>query len=118
MREDIGTVRVERTPTGIRLVDKAGTTIAELTGVGPDFVEALASGGAVYPDGLALVDGSRLVPVTVPWLGTMNPSSPGIELLPLDPGFLAFQRDADTTVRTWRSTDGRSWIEGESGARA
>ena len=113
MREDIGTVRVERTAKGIRLVDKAGTTIAELTGVGPDFIEALASGGAIYPDGLALVDGSRMLSLTVPGLGSMNPSSPGIGLLPLDPGFLAFQRAADTTIRTWRSTDGRSWIEGD-----
>ena len=74
-------MRVERTPTGIRLVDKAGTTIAELTGVGPDFVEALASGGAVYPDGLALVDGSRLVPLTVPGLGTDEPIEPGYRVI-------------------------------------
>jgi hypothetical protein len=107
---NLATLLVERTASGIRLADESDATVAELTGVGPDFVEALAAGGLW--DQLAIIDGSRLVPVEVPGLGSPNPESPGIALLPLVPGFLAFQRDVDTTVRIWRSTDGRSWIEG------
>jgi hypothetical protein len=117
MRKDdqkVATVLVERTPSGIRLSDESGATIAELTGVGPEFVEAWASSGGIESvDQLALVDGSRPTPVTKPGQAAMDSWSSGLELLPLDPGFLAFELDADSTVRTWRSADGVSWIEGD-----
>jgi hypothetical protein len=115
MRKDdqkVATVLVEPTSSGIRLADEEGATIAELTGVGPEFVEAWASSGGIDSVArLALVDGPRLTPVAQP--GDPTSSSPVLELLPLDPGFLAFELDADSTVRTWRSADGVSWIEGD-----
>jgi hypothetical protein len=107
---------VEPTTTGIRLTDEAGATITELTGVGPEFVEAWASSGGIGSyDEVALVDGSRLTPVAKPGQTATDSWSPSLELqlLPLDPGFLAFELGEDSLVRTWRSVDGRSWIEGD-----
>ena len=109
----VGTVTVETTPTGIRFSDEAGGTIAELSGVGPAFVEAWASRGSIDEQQLAIVDGSTLTAVADPGMPLTDPSGYGPILFPVDDGFQAFQVDTDSTVRTWRSGDGRSWQEGD-----
>ena len=109
----IGTVSVETTPTGIRFSDDAGGTIAQLSGVGLAFVEAWASRGSIDEHQLAIVDGSTLTAVTDPGMPLNDPSGEGPILFPIESGFQAFQVDTDSTVRTWRSGDGRSWQEGE-----
>jgi hypothetical protein len=110
---ELGTVRVEDTPMGIRISDEDGESIVSIEGVGPEFVERWAERGVIEERQLGIVEGGALTTVELPGWPVEDGSAESPTFFPLGSGFLALQIHSDHTVRTWRSYDGRSWAEGE-----
>jgi hypothetical protein len=108
----IGTVGVAGTPTGIRFTGPDGGTIAEVGGVGLDFVDDWIAHGLVQNQ-LGIIAGSALTALVEPQLPITGPHGEPPTLFPVEDGFLAFPIGTDGTVRAWRSADGRSWIAGD-----
>lgn len=104
---ELGFVRVDQTPTGLRFSNESGGTIAELAGVGPELVESWSTTGSILEQQIGAVDGSRLTALDVPWSSAEAPT-----IFPTASGFVAFVVNADKTVSPWRSDDGLSWTEG------
>jgi hypothetical protein len=109
---EVGEVRIEETADGLRLQDAAGRAIAELDGVGADFLEAWSANQAIVEHHVALVDGGMVTPATLPgaWLSDRY-GKEGPTVLGTSAGYHAYQPAADGTIRTWRSADGRTWTE-------
>jgi hypothetical protein len=107
----VGDVWIEETASGLRFADLSGGTIATLEGVGIDFVEAWAVTQTVSDYNVAVVDGDAVTPVSLPGGPLSDHSDNGPVVLGTDTGFHAFKSAADGTIRTWRSTDGRTWME-------
>jgi hypothetical protein len=101
---ELGIVRVEETPSGLRFMDDGGATIAELREEDLGFMDAWVQGSVDEPL-LGILEADRLSTVGAPW----DPALGWPALFPVDTGFLAFLVGADRTVRTWQTADGRSW---------
>lgn len=110
---DAGFVSVTQTPTGIRFWHEDGSAIAEVEGAGLEMVERWAELGSILEYQLGVLDGTTIEPVAMPGHPALDPSGQGLTIFPVEAGFLGLQIDADHTVRTWRSTDGRTWVEGD-----
>ena len=115
---ELSRVRIDETGTGLRVSNEQGATISELSDVGLEVIDAWGS----FPDHriearqLAVLDGARLRVVELP---AGVPVIDGLRFFerptvyPTRAGFLALDLADDGTVRTWRSENGESWIEGD-----
>jgi hypothetical protein len=109
---DVGEVRIEETATGLRFSDVTGNPIATLDGADRDLIEAWETTGTIVDYNVALVEGGAVSPVDLPGPPLYDHSDDGPTLFGSNSGFHAFKSATDGTIRTWRSSDGRTWTEG------
>jgi hypothetical protein len=106
----VATVRFVDSGDGLRVLDAGDRTeLAFLDGVELDFIELLASPmGWQAPQGFAIVEENRLVPVDLPAAITDQAETAfGVD----DTGFVAYTLGRDGLVRVHESRDGLAWTE-------
>jgi len=110
-------LRFEETDTGLRVIDADdGTELAELDGVGLEFIEDFAAGGHPGVSGYAIVEGDGLVPVDGPWPPGQLPGllDQDHRVFGTESGFVVFRYAPDSDlVQVWHSGDGVTWAKTE-----
>ena len=107
-------VRLEETPTGLRVTDTTGAIVGEIEGVGLEFARRWQAAGQVVEQQVGLVDGDGLTPVDLPGpalTASLDNQGRALTLLGTTGAMFAFLDEPDGTDRAWTSGDGRSWSE-------
>jgi hypothetical protein len=109
--QEIAVVRLEETARGLRVVNVADQAqLAVLDGVGLDFVERWSADHAIVEHHIAVVEGEAVTPLRLPGPPMHDLHGEGApSVLGTGSGFRAYQPTVDGTIRTWRSSDGRTW---------
>jgi hypothetical protein len=114
--QEVARLMFEEIDGRIHVIDaEQGTLLAEIDGVDMGIIERWAdsidrgSKGFLRETRLGVVEADRLETVELPGVG-----ADGVPVLfASDKGFFAYRSQPDSTVRTWRSGDGRDWVESE-----
>jgi hypothetical protein len=122
---DLGTVRFEPIPGGLRVLDATGEELTTLDGWDMGFIDRWASSGPTNVQGrvpiehrIAVVRDGTLTVFDLPGIGPGG--GPGIAttggsgIATTDQGFTYYHPREDGTTATWDSRDGMSWSAGET----
>jgi hypothetical protein len=122
---DLGTVRFEPIPGGLRVLDATGEELTTLDGWDMGFIDRWASSGPTNVQGripiehrIAVVRDGTLTVFDLPGIGPGGSSGigpgGGSGIATTDQGFTFYHPREDGTTATWVSHDGMSWSAGET----